>query len=393
VLSPRFYTGDDIWSAQVNITKCRIKSATDDAGRGTDGRGGRGSRNGPRSSASNSNSQDYDSCPLRISVAPRRPPDVLDPKTRKRECNEDDASSVACSLDLYPEENSWHYITVTPTRAERVIAFAISVALTDCPHPREKINYFLVNRIDPNQICSGTSKNSAIQLLFPPYKPNFDIDDFAFRKCGKRVTLMRRTLPGVFSFEYELPTPFNVSETPKTLDLENELPSVLQFDIGPNDIGGTLEIELQLDHARLSGLGTEKYVLKACLTHGKRVIPRKDDGYPHRILPDHSTGQRNWDRDRDRDRVFDSSSGRNRDREIDYDQDMDGIQDDTLDIEESALCPGGRLLRLNVSATEKSSQLHMAQVLVPYPAAGKWFLTILPKCKKVFTRRTQPDDR
>ena len=57
---------------------------------------------------------------------------------------------------------------------------------TDCPHPRGKINYFLVNRLDPNQICSGTSKNSAIQLLFPPYKPGFDIDDFAFRKCGKR---------------------------------------------------------------------------------------------------------------------------------------------------------------------------------------------------------------
>ena len=62
----------------------------------------------------------------------------------------------------------------------------ISFYFTDCPHPTEAINYFLVNRIDPNQICSGTNKMSAIQLLFPPYKPIFDIDDFAFRKCGKR---------------------------------------------------------------------------------------------------------------------------------------------------------------------------------------------------------------
>ena len=59
---------------------------------------------------------------------------------------------------------------------------------------------------------------------------------------------MRRTLPGVFSFEYELPTPYNVTETPKSLDLENELPSVLQFEIGNNDIGGTLSVELYLDH-------------------------------------------------------------------------------------------------------------------------------------------------
>lgn len=64
---------------------------------------------------------------------------------------------------------------------------------------------------------------------------------------------MRRTLPGVFSFEYELPTPHNVTETPKSLDLENELPSVLQFEIGTNDIGGSLAVELRLDHNRVGG--------------------------------------------------------------------------------------------------------------------------------------------
>ena len=66
------------------------------------------------------------------------------------------------------------------------------------------------------------------------------------------MTLVRRTLPGVFSFEYELPTPYNVTETPKSLNLENELPSVLQFEIGSNDIGGTLSVELYLDHSRVS---------------------------------------------------------------------------------------------------------------------------------------------
>ena len=75
--------------------------------------------------------------------------------------------------------------------------------------------------------------------------------DFFFSYFS-RVTLVRRTLPGVFSFEYELPTPYNATETPQSLDLENELPSVLQFEIGPSDIGGTLAVELQLDHNKVS---------------------------------------------------------------------------------------------------------------------------------------------
>ena len=102
---------------------------------------------------------------------------------------------------------------------------------------------------------------------------------------------------------------------------------------------------------QLSGLISEKYVLKACLSHGKRIIPVKDDGYPHRILPDHGSGSRSWDRDR-----FVDTGNNQRNREFDLDRDMDGIQDDTLDIEEAALCPGGRLLRLNVSATERDPQ-------------------------------------
>ena len=71
---------------------------------------------------------------------------------------------------------------------------------------------------------------------------------------------MRRTLPGIFSFEYELPTPYNVTETPKSVDLENELPSVLQFEIGPSDIGGTLSVQLQLDHSRVSSVNDLNYL-------------------------------------------------------------------------------------------------------------------------------------
>ena len=40
------------------------------------------------------------------------------------------ALTQRCSLDLYPEENAWHYITVQPTVINKIIEFSISVAIT-----------------------------------------------------------------------------------------------------------------------------------------------------------------------------------------------------------------------------------------------------------------------
>ena len=34
-----------------------------------------------------------------------------------------------CSLDLYPEENTWHYITAIPTLSDKIISFGISVVI------------------------------------------------------------------------------------------------------------------------------------------------------------------------------------------------------------------------------------------------------------------------
>ena len=62
----RFHTGDNVWSASVSLTKCKIKEDKRAGGRGS-GLGGGG--------------QDH-KCPVRLSVAPRRPPDTLDARTR-----------------------------------------------------------------------------------------------------------------------------------------------------------------------------------------------------------------------------------------------------------------------------------------------------------------------
>ena len=68
----RFFTGTNVWSAYVNITKCRIKGDLTP-------QGARNLRPGERQNAGNA-------CPLRLSVAPRRPPNYLDPHTRKINC-------------------------------------------------------------------------------------------------------------------------------------------------------------------------------------------------------------------------------------------------------------------------------------------------------------------
>lgn len=63
---------------------------------------------------------------------------------------------------------------------------------TDCPHPTDKINYLLVNKINPHEVCSEVTKNtgSAIQLFFPPYRANVDgkANSDLYRKCGQRYT-------------------------------------------------------------------------------------------------------------------------------------------------------------------------------------------------------------
>ena len=47
------------------------------------------------------------------------------------------------------------------------------MTLADCPHPvTENINYLLVNKFNPNEVCTEMTRNSrsSISLLFPPYQ-------------------------------------------------------------------------------------------------------------------------------------------------------------------------------------------------------------------------------
>jgi len=53
--------------------------------------------------------------------------------------------------------------------------------------------------------------------------------------------------------------------------------------------------------------------------------------------------------------------------------------------EAGALCRGGRLIALNISAAEHAPVFR--RILVPYPAAGQWFLTVMTSCSNVNIRR------
>ena len=83
------------------------------------------------------------------------------------------------------------------------------------------------------------------------------------------------------------------------------------------------KINICFSFLQLSGLLSEKYVLKACLSHGKRLLPRNDDGYPHRILPDHSVSNP-WNRERFNDKKGNkiSKHSKNREHTFDFDQDL-----------------------------------------------------------------------
>jgi len=90
---------------------------------------------------------------------------------------------------------------------------------------------------------------------------------------------VRKTLPGAFTFEYTLPPPNNTlfpglsanpygvygqqqppirdsddptaPSGPLPLDVENDLPNMLQFDVGDSDVGGSLVVELGINSLRV----------------------------------------------------------------------------------------------------------------------------------------------
>jgi hypothetical protein len=76
---------------------------------------------------------------------------------------------------------------------------------------------------------------------------------------------------------------------------------------------------------QLSNINGEVLTVRACLSHGRRIVPNADDGYPDRYK-------------------FSPDENRN----------PSGLKDKEDERLEAALCPGGRLLTLNVSAVERS---------------------------------------
>ena len=122
---------------------------------------------------------------------------------------------------------------------------------------------------------------------------------------------------------------------------------------------------------QLTGVGSESIQLKACLSHGKRLVPTLSAHFdPYSDFPLSGTG-------------LGGSSGSILSGGKGLGDGLVGAGN--FDKEEAALCPGGRLLSLNVTANERIPNIR--RVIVPYPAAGEWFLTLLPTCSKINIRK------
>ena len=140
---------------------------------------------------------------------------------------------------------------------------------------------------------------------------------------------------------------------------------------------GEASLTYLYDFLQLSGVANELYTVKACLSRGKKIVPRLDPGRDPLTESETNSGQSGSN--------LGMNSGLNNENSY-----LSGKN--PREREEALLCPGGRLLSLNVSGSERNSEF--SRVLVPYPAAGNWFVTIFPSCSKHLTNRRpydQPD--
>ena len=127
---------------------------------------------------------------------------------------------------------------------------------------------------------------------------------------------------------------------------------------------------------QLSGSKSDLYIVRACLSRGKRIIPVID---PDRSMsPTQQT-------------MYPDGGGRRDPGKPELNTDRILSRQEELERDEKLFCPGGRLLSLNVSGSERNPEF--SRVLVPYPAAGIWFLTILPTCSRLYSFHGQTMDR
>lgn len=127
---------------------------------------------------------------------------------------------------------------------------------------------------------------------------------------------------------------------------------------------------------QLSGSKSDLYEVRACLSRGKRIVPMMDPELSPTAPPPPS---------------FPGAGGPAREQsspEVNPDRILS--RGEELERDEKLYCPGGRLLSLNVSGAE-IGMTGVAEVHVPFPAAGIWFLTILPTCSRLYSFHAQPN--
>lgn len=196
------------------------------------------------------------------------------------------------------------------------VEFAISVKLAGCHVGRGAEGAMLVNSINTELLC-GEPKRRPVKILFHPTSEQNNLDN-----CGDQVRLVKRKTQSVFDFQFVL-AGNNTKREP--LILRSNRSTVLSFSLEEGDVGGTLAVELAIYNNK-GGSSSEVREVVGCVSHGYRGIPAANNSsdYPEYY------------------------------------------------------CPRGRKISQTRSHTNR--EITFDQILIPYPASGRWYLSLSSLC-------------
>jgi len=301
----RFFVPSGAWTAQVIVTKCSLRVSDSTSGPGVT------------------------SCPIQILASPLGipPHERLRVEQQQEQFGESDPpSSVDCSSMLKSEcllafdvqEESRHYITVTPT-IDVPVEFAISVKLQGCNEEGASEGAMLVNSINTELLC-GEPKRRPVKILFHPSSGQKNLDD-----CGDQIQLSRRNSNTVFGFDFVKTG--NSSEREPVI-LKPNHSTVLSFYIDATDVGGTLAVELAIYNTK-GGSSSEVREVVGCLSQGFRSVPQANTSTAYGDYAEYQ-------------------------------------------------CSRGR--KISQTRSQINREVTFEQILIPYPSSGRWHLSLTSLC-------------
>ncbi|GAB6028880.1 hypothetical protein CHUAL_004680 [Chamberlinius hualienensis] len=190
-----------------------------------------------------------------------------------------------CVLEFTPQEATWHYIWLDIVGSIEVkVRYEITVETAVCENGYSPSQYLVLGELKLSN-SSMPSVGESMQILPNSTKRVFVTLPFARTKteapdCWTRISLLKKTFPGNFVFNYEeIPSNATSASTSSSswansvikVNVSNFSPTLLVVPIQPLvDIGGTIAFELMMD----SHINTTLYNVSviACIAKDTRAF-------------------------------------------------------------------------------------------------------------------------